>query len=50
MEPYHPLGKSKAESLGRDYPLKDLTFPEDSTVEGWIAAIQAGTDKPVRRA
>ena len=50
VEPYHPLGKSKAESLGRDYPLKDLTFPEDSTVEGWIAAIQAGTDKPVRRA
>ena len=50
VEPYHPLGKSKAESLGRNYPLKDLGFPEESTIEGWIAAIRAGTSKPVRRA
>ena len=50
VEPYHPLGKSKAESLGRPYPLGDLGFPEEETVQGWIEAIRKGTDKPVRKA
>ena len=49
VEPYHPLGSGKAEQLGRDYPLKDLTFPERSTVDGWIADIQARTSVPVKR-
>lgn len=50
VEPYHPLGRSKAESLGKDYPLGDLGFPEDSTVQEWIAEIQKGTSKSVHKA
>ncbi len=47
IEPYHPLGKSKAEALGKDYPLKDLTFPEKETIDGWIKAVSLYTKKPV---
>ncbi len=50
VEPYHPLGSSKSRMLGREYALKDLGFAENSTVEGWIAAIQAHTAVPVKKA
>jgi len=50
VEPYHPLGKSKAESLGQTYPLGDLSFPPDEAIAAWIAAISAGTKKPVQKA
>ncbi|MEA4822603.1 MAG: glycyl-radical enzyme activating protein [Clostridiaceae bacterium] len=50
VEPYHPLGKSKAEALGKTYPLGDLSFPKDETVDEWITKIQRGTGKTVRRA
>jgi len=50
VEPYHPLGKSKSESLGEQYALENLTFPEDETVKGWIDAIASGTCKPVQKA
>ena len=50
VEPYHPLGKSKSENLGRTYALADLTFPEKETVAGWIGAIAALTAKPVQQA
>lgn len=49
VEPYHPLGESKAESLGKDYPLAGLGFPDEKTVKGWIERIASGTSKPVRR-
>lgn len=42
--PYHPLGKSKCEAIGRKYPLEDLSFPQDKIVESWINRIQSGTD------
>ncbi|MBE6634842.1 MAG: glycyl-radical enzyme activating protein [Ruminococcaceae bacterium] len=47
IEPYHPLGKSKAEALGKDYPLGDLSFPEKETVMEWVAAVSRHTSKPV---
>ena len=50
VEPYHPLGKSKSEGLGKAYPLADLTFPEDTTVSGWIDCIASVTSKPVGKA
>jgi len=50
VEPYHPLGKSKSESLGKTYALSDLTFPEESTVSSWIACIASVTQKPVKKA
>ena len=49
VEPYHPLGESKAESLGKDYILKGLGFPENETVDLWIKKISEKTKKPVRR-
>jgi len=47
--PYHPMGESKANRIGHDYPLKDITFPEEETVQSWIQAIQAQTGIPVRK-
>lgn len=49
VEPYHPLGKSKAEALGVDYPLGDLGFPDDELVKKWVAEIAKGTGKPVAK-
>jgi len=49
VEPYHPLGKGKSESLGKEYAPGDLTFPENETVQQWIRAISAGTAKPVAK-
>jgi len=45
--PYHPMGESKANRIGHDYPLKDIGFPEEETVQGWIQEIQAQTSIPV---
>ena len=50
IEPYHPLGQSKAEALGEEYALAGLTFPKEEVVKEWMAQIQAGTDVPVKKA
>lgn len=50
IEPYHPLGKGKAQMLKKDYPLNDLTFPNDETVEKWIEKISSKTNIPVKKA
>ena len=50
IEPYHPLGSGKSEMLGRDYILKDLTFPEEETVKEWIAKVQSKTNITVKKA
>lgn len=50
IEPYHPLGKSKSESLGEKYALKQLSFPEEELVQNWIAAVAAKTSKTVQKA
>ena len=47
VEPYHPLGKSKAQSLGKDYPLGDLSFPEKDTIASWVSKISEYTKTPV---
>lgn len=49
IEPYHPLGKTKSERLGREYALSELEFPESAAVEEWIRRIAEKTDKPVRK-
>lgn len=33
--PYHPLGASKARSIGRDYPLLDLDFASREQADAW---------------
>lgn len=50
VEPYHPLGKSKSRDLGKEYPLEELSFPEEEAVKEWIQRISSGTSKPVGKA
>lgn len=50
IEPYHPMGSGKTQSLGKDYPLSHLTFPENETVDEWIKAVRRLTDIPVKKA
>ena len=50
IEPYHPLGKGKAEKLCKDYPLADLTFPEEDKIKEWIDYIAKKTSIPVKKA
>lgn len=50
IEPYHPLGSSKAKMLDREYSLDDMTFPENQVVEEWIREIQSMTQVLVRKA
>lgn len=49
VEPYHPLGSSKARQLGQEDPLQEIGFPEEATVQQWIAAIQSQTQVPVKK-
>lgn len=50
IHPYHPLGKSKNERLGKSFTLATLSFPDDTLVNQWIAAIERHTAIPVKRA
>lgn len=50
VEPYHPLGSSKSQALGIDYPLGDTGFVEDSEVARIISVISSKTAKKVRKA
>ena len=49
VEPYHPLGKTKAGQIGREYVLKDLGMTDAKLAERWISQIQAQTACPVRK-
>ena len=50
IEPYHPLGSSKSEFLGKEYKLKELKFADEKAVKEWMAYIGALTKVPVKRA
>jgi pyruvate formate lyase activating enzyme len=45
--PYHPMGASKARSIGRTYPLPDVDFADAAAADRWREAIAAETAKPV---
>lgn len=48
--PYHPLGISKSEKIGKEYPLDgDRSFVDDEIADGWIEVISGLTDTPVKR-
>ena len=47
--PYHPLGRGKAERLGRTDPLPETEPPDEKTVQGWIDIVAAWTQTPARR-
>ena len=50
IEPYHPLGNSKNESLDLPNPMPKLSFPTDEAVSSWISAVAQHTSKPVQKA
>lgn len=50
VEPYHPLGASKSESLGVDYGLKDVEFPTATQAEVWVEQIRQRAACPVNQA
>ncbi len=50
IEPYHPLGKSKAEQLGKTYSVDISEFPSAEKVSEWIKYISSLTEKPVKKA
>jgi glycyl-radical enzyme activating protein len=47
--PYHPLGSSKSQRLGKPPTLPGINAPEASQVTTWLAEIQGHTNVPVRR-
>jgi pyruvate formate lyase activating enzyme len=47
--PYHPLGTSKSQRLGKTPALPDVKAPESSQVSNWLMAVQAQTGVPVRQ-
>ena len=47
LHPYHPLGRSKSERLGTQYPLGDADFADSAGVEQWAKTITANTAVPV---
>lgn len=49
LEPYHPLGSSKLDMLGKAYPLSYLSSPTRDDVAGWMETIAAMTNTPVRK-
>ena len=50
VEPYHPLGSSKSEALGIEYPLGEMGFIEKEETERIIATIASRTNKTVKKA
>ena len=50
VEPYHPLGKSKAELLNKEYLLNNISFVENQMIEKWISIIQSEVRVEVKRA
>lgn len=49
VEPYHNLGKSKSESIGKKYILDDISSPSEIMVSKWIETIQCYTKKNVKK-
>ena len=50
VEPYHPLGQSKSEAMGGEYPLGDMPFLEGEKVTEAISIISSETSKTVKKA
>ena len=46
--PYHPLGESKSDRLGKKYALAGKPFPEKEIVENWIKNIRERTSVSVK--
>ncbi len=49
VEPYHPLGQSKSESIGKIYPIKGLGITKKEQTASWIETIRRYTNLEVRK-
>lgn len=49
VEPYHPLGKTKADQIGKEYLLGELGMTSKELSSEWIQKIQSQTKCDVRR-
>lgn len=49
LHPYHPLGVSKSERIGKNYPVEEKSFADDKLVDEWHALIQSNTTVEVKR-
>ena len=49
LMPYHPLGTSKNERLGRAAATETPAFPEQKDTDAWLATVAAHTAIPVKR-
>ena len=47
--PYHPLGNSKNNRLGKEPPLQNIHSPSDSEAQGWLDEIRHFTKVSVRK-
>ena len=50
IEPYHPLGMSKAAKLDMAYPLGGISFADEADVLRWTDYISSKTSIPVKKA
>jgi len=48
LMPFHPLGKSKSERLGKPSPWAEAAFPDAATVAAWVAKVAAATHITVK--
>lgn len=49
VEPYHPLGKTKAAQIGKEYRVPNLGMTDKAVSAKWIEEIQSQTGCEVRR-
>ena len=47
--PYHPLGKSKNQRIGKTYDLTDLGYPDEQTIKEWENTLQHKTKTPIKK-
>lgn len=50
LEPYHPLGASKARNIGREYRVESEVFPSHEMSQQWLEQLRGMIRVPVRLA
>ena len=48
LEPYHSLGKSKADAIGKNYPLADMKSVSKADAAVWLEAVSKHTEKEIK--
>ena len=48
IHPYHPLGRSKSQRIGKEWQIDEVSFPSEDTVKQWRKKIQTHTKVEVK--